>query len=265
MNQKLANAIKITKSFLSKRSPEILTGIGITGMITTTVLAVKATPKALKLLDNERKIRYPEVNGNGYDQNGYISPLDTVKIAWKPYIPAAVTCATSTACLIGASRVNMKRNAALATAYAISEKTLIKYKDKVIETIGERKEKEIREKISQDEVNNNPITTTQVILTPKGNTMFRDSISGRYFKSDMDKIKKAVIELNTEIHHQNYISLNEFYYMIGLEPISTGDYLGWNVDDSYIDIDYNACIAEDEPCIVIDFKKAPKYDFDKFA
>ena len=43
---KIMKDIKIT---MSKRSPEILTGLGIAGMITTTVLAVKATPKAIKL------------------------------------------------------------------------------------------------------------------------------------------------------------------------------------------------------------------------
>ncbi len=44
---------EISKSFLSlktsikKHSPEILTGIGIAGMITTTVMAVRATPKII--------------------------------------------------------------------------------------------------------------------------------------------------------------------------------------------------------------------------
>ena len=37
-----------------KHSPEILTGVGIAGMITTTVLAVKATPKALRLIDDKK-------------------------------------------------------------------------------------------------------------------------------------------------------------------------------------------------------------------
>lgn len=57
MNAKIENAIKSTKNFMCKHSPEILTGIGLAGMITSTVLAVKATPKALILIDNyKRKI-----------------------------------------------------------------------------------------------------------------------------------------------------------------------------------------------------------------
>lgn len=259
MNSKINNFIKNTKSFLGKHSPEILTGIGIAGMVTSTVLAVKATPKALVLLEEAR------TNEDGTLEDK-LTIVETVKVAWKPYIPAIAVGIASISCIIGASRVNYKRNAALATAYALSERTLINYRDKVVETLGEKKEKEVRDKISQDEIDKKPISSSQVIITPKGNTLFMDSITGRYFRSDLDSIKKAVIELNMEISHQNYISLNEFYSNIGLDRISNGDNLGWNIDNGYVEIDYSTCLADnDEPCIVIDYISQPKYDFDKFA
>lgn len=259
MNSKINNFIKNTKYFLGKHSPEILTGIGIAGMVTSTVLAVKATPKALVLLEEAR------TNEDG-TLGDKLTIVETVKVAWKPYVPAIAVGIASISCIIGASRVNYKRNAALATAYALSERTLINYRDKVVETLGEKKEKEIRDKISQDEIDKKPISSSQVIITPKGNTLFMDSITGRYFRSDLDSIKKAVIELNMEISHQNYISLNEFYSNIGLDRISNGDNLGWNIDNGYVEIDYSTCLADnDEPCIVIDYITQPKYDFDKFA
>ena len=259
MNSKINNFIKNTKCFLGKHSPEILTGIGIAGMVTSTVLAVKATPKALALLEEAR------TNEDGTLEDK-LTIVETVKVAWKPYVPAIAVGIASISCIIGASRVNYKRNAALATAYALSERTLINYRDKVIETLGEKKEKEVRDKISQDEIDKKPISSSQVIITPKGNTLFMDSITGRYFRSDLDSIKKAVIELNMEISHQNYISLNEFYSNIGLDRISNGDNLGWNIDNGYVEIDYSTCLADnDEPCIVIDYISQPKYDFDKFA
>ena len=259
MNSKINNFIKNTKCFLGKHSPEILTGIGIAGMVTSTVLAVKSTPKALVLLEEAR------TNEDGTLEDK-LTIVETVKVAWKPYIPAIAVGIASISCIIGASRVNYKRNAALATAYALSERTLVNYRDKVIETLGEKKEKEVRDKISQDEIDKKPISSSQVIITPKGNTLFMDSITGRYFRSDLDSIKKAVIELNMEISHQNYISLNEFYSNIGLDRISNGDNLGWNIDNGYVEIDYSTCLADnDEPCIVIDYISQPKYDFDKFA
>ena len=73
------------------------------------------------------------------------------------------------------------------------------------------------------------MSNSQVIVTEKGNTLCRDSISGRYFKSDIDKIKKVVNELNRQLIHQNYISLNEFYYELGLDSTKNGSYLGWNM------------------------------------
>ena len=43
----LSKFVMDTKRMVYKHSPEILTGIGVAGMITSTILAVKATPKAL--------------------------------------------------------------------------------------------------------------------------------------------------------------------------------------------------------------------------
>lgn len=256
MSDKFKGFINSTKGFMSKHSPEILTGIGVTGMITSTVLAVKATPRAMKLIEQSRLELHKE----------NLTPLETVKVAWKPYLPAAITGVVSISCIIGGSAVSSKRNAALATAYTISEKALVRYRDKVVETIGEKKERAIREKIAQDEVNENPVSNAQVIVTAKGNTLCMDSITRRYFRSDIEKIKKVVNDLNRKMLTDNYVSLNEFYYALDLEGTKTGNQLGWNVSQGYIDIYYSASLAEnDEPCIVIDFETAPYYDFDKFA
>lgn len=258
MNTKITNFINTTKGFMRKHSPEILTGIGVAGMVTSTVLAVKATPKALELIEEAK---------TGSDLYCEKLPIKSViKVAWKPYIPAVLTGVVSMSCIIGASAVNAKRNAALATAYSLSERALVRYRDKVIETIGEKKEKEIKEKVSQDEVDKNPVSNTQIIMTSKGNTLCRDSISGRYFKSDLDTIRKVVNELNREMTYQNYVSLQDFYNKIGLEPTANSDYLGWNLDSGLIDLDFDTCLTEnDEPCVVINYSVTPKYEFDRLA
>ena len=168
------------KAVLSKHSPEILTGIGVAGMITTTVLAVKATPKAMWLIEEE-KYRLEKED---------LTVIETVKTAWKPYIPAVITGASSIACVIGASSVSARRNAALATAYQMSRTALTEYKSKVIETIGEKKERVVRDKIAQDKVENNPVSKSEVYITEKGETLFLDPLSQRYFKSDIEKVRK---------------------------------------------------------------------------
>ena len=243
-----------TKYFIGKHSPEILTGLGITGMLTSTVLAVTATPKALRLIENKKKeLKTDE-----------LTTVETIKAAWKPYIPAVSTSVASIACLICASRVNYKRNAALATAYSLSERTLSHYREKVIETIGEKKEKAIRDKVNQEEVEKNKLQSSQVIIAAGGDTLCMDSMSGRYFKSDMESIKQAVNKLNRRLTYENYISLNEFYGEIGLNDVRNGELLGWNIDSGLIEPTFSTCLTEDgRPCIVLDFMVEPRYDYDK--
>lgn len=248
--------IKSVRASASKHSPEILTAIGIAGMVTTTVLAVKATPKALKMIDDVKQ----------EEQKDELTPVETVKAAWKPYIPAAVTGVASIACLIGSNSVHTKRNAALMTAYKISETALTEYKEKVVETIGEKKEKNIRDAINKDKLEKNPVSTSEVIITERGNTLCYDAHSDRYFRSDIDKIRKAVNELNYRMTSgmEMHISLNEFYDAIGLSHTPVGDELGWLVSDGMIDIHYGAQMAEnDQPCIVIEHLTPPKYGFNK--
>lgn len=249
---------EITKSFLSlktaikKHSPEILTGIGIAGMITTTVMAVRATPKALILIEERKE----EIGAEK------LEAMDMVKTTWACYIPAAITGTLSVACLIGASSVNARRNAALATAYTLSESALKDYQGKVIEMFGEKKNEAVKDAVAKDKVEKNPVVTREVIITEKGNTLCYDAISGRYFKSDIEKIKKAECELNRQMLDDMCVSLNDFYYEIGLDSVKLGDELGWNVDSGYIDLSFSSQLASDgTPCLVIDYSVAPRYDY----
>ena len=235
---------------MSKHSPGILTGVGIAGMVTTTILAVKATPKALQLIEEKQAE----------------TPVEKVKAAWKPYIPAAVTCTFSVACLVGANSVNARRNAALATAYKISETALVEYKNKVVETVGEKKEKIIRDEIAKDKVEKNPIKKNEVIVTGKGNTICLDDLGGRTFTTDVDKIKKAENVINRKLLNNMYVSLNEFYDELGLSHTRLGDDLGWHIDDGYVSIEFSAVLNEnDEPILVLDYSVAPKHGYYKMS
>lgn len=249
--QSFASIAKSVRTAMKKHSPEILTGIGIAGMITTTVMAVRATPKALLLIE-ERKDEL---------EMDKLTAIETIKATWPCYIPAAVVGSVSVFCLVGASSTNLRRNAALATAYTLSESTLKEYQEKVVETLGEKKEQSIRDEVAKDKIVKNPVR--EVILTEKGgNTICYDAISGRYFKSDIDRIKKAVNELNRKMRDEMYITLNEFYYELGLDGTKIGDDLGWNIDKGYIDLEFSSHLdANNTPCLVIDYRVAPVYDY----
>ena len=256
--QNLTKFVKSAQLMLSKHSPEILTGIGIAGMITTTILAVKATPKALTLIDDAE-----------YEKKERLTPVETVKVAWKPYIPAVITGTVSTACLIGASSVNSKRYTALTTAYKLSETALSDYKEKVIETIGEKKEKQVMDAIAKDKLEKNPIGQREIIRTGRGDTLWYDPLSDRYFYSDIEKIKKAANDLNSRMFDEMNISLNEFYNEIGLKEIALGSEIGWDINrGDKIDVYVSAQPIEDvqsehygKACLVMEFNYPPRYDF----
>lgn len=251
----LSQLLKSAQTTIGKHSPEILTGLGIAGMVTTTILAVKATPKALMILEDAQ-----------YEKKDTLTVPEKVKACWKCYIPAAVTCTTSIGCLIFANTVHAKRTTALATAYKLSETALTEYREKVIETIGEKKEKEVRDKVDRDKIETNPVSKTEVIITEKGNTLCYDAISGRYFKSDIEQIKKIENILNRRMMSDMYVSLNEFYDELGLEHTEIGAELGWNIDRGLIDVNFSSQIADDgTPCIVVNYSIAPKYGYSDLA
>lgn len=255
-----ANLTKLVKNIRAvalKYQPEILTGIGITGMITTTIMAVKATPKALDLMAEVK-----EKHAKDTDKKAFCKDV-LLKVA-PVYIPAAIVGGLSTSCLIGASSVNYKRNAALATAYTLSESALKEYQDKVVETIGEKKEEAVRAAIAKDRIDKNPAVDREVIITGDGTTRCYDPLSSRYFESDIESIRKSVNELNRRLLLDDYVSLNDFYCELDIPTTEIGDTIGWRVDKGLVELSFYPIMDKKErPCLALDYHIAPYHDYDK--
>lgn len=245
------------KSFVKKlrnKSPEILTGIGIGGMVLAIPLTVIGTIKAYELVEKRKK----ELSTNKLDKK------ELVKTTWKCYIPTAISAGTGAGCIIGGLSVNQRRNAALATAYSLSENALKTYQAKVVETIGEKKEQAIRDEIAKDKVQKDPVVNKEVIITGKGETLCYDATSSRYFKCDIEKIRRIESKLNQELYSSMFVSLSDYYYEIGLHSTSVSDDLGWNVNMGPIQFEYSSCLADDDtPCLVVSMRIEPRYDYTK--
>ena len=183
------------------------------------------------------------------------------------YIPSAIVGGLSIGCVIGASAINARRNAALATAYALSESALKTYQEKVIETVGEKKEQTIREAVAKDTVEKHPMGTKEVIFTGNGETRCLDAISGRRFMCSVQRLQEVENELNRRILNEMYVSLNELYDELGLAHTKLGEDLGWNVDwldRDMIKLSRSAQIDEDgTPCLVLDYQVVPRYGYDR--
>lgn len=259
---------------VKKHSPEILITMGVTGLVSAGVMGVRATPKALMIIEEEKeRINHElyvlaEDTGERYEPIDKLEAKDVVRLTWKCYVPAVVTGVVSIACIVGGSTVNHRRNAALATAYTLSETAFKEYRDKVVETVGEKKEKAVREAVHKDILEKNPVENKEVVFTGTGDVRCYDVWSGRYFMSDMNTLQRTVNELNERMINSftASVSLNEFYYKLGLAETKVGNDLGWRLDGErrLIELNVSSQVSPEDgvPCLVVDFKNRPVYDFD---
>jgi len=253
----IKQALKNLGGEISKNSPVLFTGIAVSGVLATAIFAVKATPKAVRILEQEAHRR------DYLREEETITPitkLDVIKLTWKEYIPATV-CATMTiTCILALNSVHNRRTAALASIYSITETAFQEYQNKVVETIGKNKELAVRDEISKDHIRKNPSSRSEVIITGKGDILCYDTLSGRYFKSDIDKIRRVINELNRDLMTAMWLSLNELYSEVGLPSTKLGEDVGWNIDNGLIDISFSTQLNEDEiPCLVLNYVCAPKW------
>lgn len=214
---------------VSKKAPELLIASGVVGLLTTVVLAVKATPKAEKHIEEKKK----ELNKEK------LTVKETVQACGKDYIPAVASGVLSTAAVITGTVVGEKRAAGLLTMYTISEKALDEYKDIVIDTVSKKTKDEIDSKVAEKHVNEDISSGKQMYIMPAtGGVWFRDSATGQTFVSDIPSVRAAIAKVNETIAYQNYASLNDLLYeykqlddRIGLTDL--GDTVEWRCKISY--------------------------------
>lgn len=271
--QLIQTATQNVSKFVTKNSPTILTSLAVAGLVSTTVMGVRATPKALMLLEAERAHRrrmFENEQSSGRPSNYIlesVSNLDAVKLTWKCYIPSFVMASVTIACIISANSVNLRRNAALAGAYSLAESTLKEYKAKVVETIGENKEKKVREDIAKDVIAKNPVKDGEVIITGKGDMLCYEVLSGRYFKNDIENLRQIANKLARDMLNDNFISVNDVYYELGLSNTKLGDELGWqNYDgEGLFAFEFSSQLSENgEPCLVVDYFTTPSTQYMDF-
>ena len=250
----ISGAFKALSMSAAEHLPGILTAVGVTGMVTSIIFAVRATPKAMELIEEEKEEKQVEK----------LDPISTVKATWKCYIPTVATAALSAVCIIEGCHVNNRRNAALAAAYTLSDSAFREYQQKVVETVGEKKEDKIRSDVAQEKANREIQRDMPIIATGKGHTKCYDTISGRTFESDMEYLRRCVNDLNDRMNrYSREISLNEWYEAIGLDPIyPLGEDLGWAPapnNQGLIDIDFNSILIDGTPCLSVGYRVKPKH------
>lgn len=273
---------------VEKESPVILAGIGIGSFVGCAFMAVKATPKAIELLDQTANQKYVDQTSSrpeeyetysewlGAEESSFIqpsayfevlTPVEIVKATWKAYIPSVGLGVLGIVCIVSSTKISTGRNVALAGAASIAEKAFYDYQQKVIDILGKEKSNEIRDQIAKDHIQEidtihaSGVENEVVCERGTGNTWIYDPITDRKWKSDLETVRAAMNDFNHDLIGGIYGTLNDWYYCLGIKGTTIGDELGW-CSDKLLDIRFAAMVLDNgEPAIVLDYETLPNSMF----
>lgn len=244
-----------SKRFIGRNGSTILTCIGGVGVVATSILAVKATPKAVALLEKAKEEKGEE-----------LTKMEAVRVAGPVYIPAILVGASTIACIFGANILDKRQQAAMASAYALLDNSYKEYRKKVGELYGEEADKKVRAEIAKDNYEK------PEILVPDNKLLFYDDFSGRYFESTMADVITAQYAINRQISLNGGAYLNEWYGELGIQPTDYGNHLGWSsglLMDSqwsqWLEFNHETVLIDDDlECIIITMSMEPMFDFEYY-
>lgn len=248
----LGDVTKKLERVVLDNSSTILTAVGVTGTLTTAYLTGLASFRAAKII-NERE------SEDGYAVDPKIRLRHRFQLVWKEYIPPAATAVVTVSAIVCANRIDQRRAAALAAAYTVTEKALADYRKKVIEKVGEKKEQTFRDEIAQERTDKNPITEKTVILG-EGRVLCYEEFTGRHFYSDMETLRKAQNNINSQVINDFYAPLSDFYAEVGLPQTSESSEVGWNAD-RLLELTFSSTLSEGKPCLSVGFRAVPIRNF----
>ena len=268
MKEKMIRMYNNSKNMVEKHSPEILAGVGVVGVVASTVMACKATMKLNDILEESKETRdkIKEVENNPKYEDKYsqedakkdlaINYMQTGMKVAKLYAPAVLLGGASLGCLLASNDILRKRNAALSAAYMTVDKSFKEYRNRVTERFGEEVEKEIRYGIKAEQIettvvdeDGNETTVTETIKTMDPNlysdyARFFDAASP-YWQNDPEYnlmfLKAQQQYANDLLRAKGRLFLNDVYDMLGIEKTKAGQVVGWVYDrenpngDNFVD------------------------------
>lgn len=251
------NLVHRVKLFCGQNASTILTYVGGAGVVATSVMAVRATPKALRLLDEAEQEKGEE-----------LTKLESVRVAGPVYIPAILVGASTIACIFGANVLNKRKQAALMSAYALLDNSYKEYRNKVEALYGDGADKEVRREITKDKYDGELTITSD----DEDSQLFYDEFSGRYFEATLADVLRAEYAVNKQIAEWGSAYLNDYYEMLGIPTADYGDHLGWSACGLYemywnqwLDFGHDKVVLDDGlECTIITFFQEPIPGFEDY-
>ena len=250
------------KIAIRKHMPAVLTYAGVCGVVGTAIMAVKATPKALKIIEQEKMYR-------SYECDNKPTKKEIVALTWKCYIPSIALGLSTIACVISIHALDKRSQASLTSAYAMLNEAYKQYRDAAKAVYGEDADSKILAEIAKDTfISADGIGVYSSDLDPSEKILCYDSYSKRYFESTMAAVLNAEYHINRNLQLRGYCTINEFYEFLGIDGIEYGDEIAWSLDSlmeggiMWLDFENHNAVMDDglECCIVSAIWCPDKFD-----
>ena len=277
---------------VKKHSPEILVVVGVAGVVTSTVMACKATTKAGDILEEHKnqmnaidqvvKMDRDDYTEEDHKKDTTIVYTQTAIKFVKLYSPSIMIGVLSLGCIIYSHNILTKRNAALAAAYATVDRGFKEYRGRVIERFGKELDHELRynikaqefEKTEVDKKGNEKVVKETVNVADPNlysdyARFFDDGCNGwsKDPEQNLTFLKCQQAYANEKLKANGYLFLNDVYKMLGIPATKAGQIVGWIYDeknpigDNFVDFglyDMNKPVVRDfvngyERTILLDF------------
>lgn len=244
MNQTLQKICTKSLTELKRHSPLILTCLGAVGLVATTITAVRATPRAVRLIQ-----RAEDKKGDA------LTKPEIVKVAAPIYIPSAIIGVSTLACIFGANVLNERRQAALASTCIFLEQSYKKYRSAVNEVFGENADAMVRKAM----VAKSCVDKTESLKRSGEYIMFYEEYYGDFFERTMAEVLDAESKMNRKLAMDGYASVNDFLELLGLYSVEYGDQIGW--DNAWLDFEHETVELEDGmECTIIHIPTTPSLE-----
>lgn len=244
---------------IKKASPEIMVVAGVVGVVTSTVMACKATTKVNDILEETRKqvddvhnvldsdvISEDEYNNDDAKKDLAIIYTQTGVKLIKLYAPSVIVGALSITGILASHKILKKRNVALTAAYATIDRSFKEYRGRVVERFGKELDRELRYNIKAQEIEEKTVdkdgneTVEKKTISVVDPNMYSDY--ARIFDNgsmgwtkdpeyNLMFLKLQQNQANDRLRAQGYLFLNDVYDMLGIPRTKAGQIVGWIYDE----------------------------------
>lgn len=204
-------------NWLKRNASTILTCVSAVGVVGTVVLAVRATPKAMRALTDAKVEKGSTA----------LTKLEAMKAAAPAYLPTVAAGTGTLVCIFAANVLSRKQQASLISAYAALEQAFANYRDKVVLFGGKELDTAAQDAVEAEQKDKDEDR-------PPWDEVQTFYLQGypKFFDRTMEQVRTAEYVLNRNFVLRGSATFNEFLRFLGVDDLGEkGERIGW---ESYI-------------------------------